>query len=148
MALPDYISLVGGTSRSTGISNQSISLGYNYLSSTEIDNSTNLDDLADFEVIWQYSSTPTANKSLRLYIVYSFDGTNYEDAASDTTEPVQLTLVRAWSPPADAASHRMVVGGFPLLPYKFKLLVRNHDTGQTVTVTVNCVTRKAAQVID
>ncbi len=148
MALPDYISLVGGTSRTTGISNQTVANTYNFLSSTAIDNSANLDDIADFEIIWQYSTAPTANKSLRLYIVYSFDGTNYEDAASDTVEPVRLTLIRAWSPPADTASHRMVVGGFPLLPYKFKLLVRNHDTGQTVTTTVNCVTRKAAQVVD
>jgi len=149
MALPDYISLVGGTARATGISNQQINSGYNYLSSTVIDNAQNLDDLADFEIIWQYYDTaPTANKSLRLYIVYSMDGENWEDAASNTTEPVRLTLVTAWSPPADNASHRMIRGNFPLLPYPFRLLVRNHDTGQTVTITVNCITRKAAQMLE
>ena len=148
MPLPDYISLVGGTARATGISSQEVASGYNYLSSTVIDNSSILDDLADFEIIWQYSTAPTANKSLRLYIVYSMDGENWEDAASDTVEPVQLTLVTAWSPPADTVSHRIIRGSFPLLPYPFRLLVRNHDTGQAVTITVNCITRKAAQIIE
>jgi len=148
MPLPDYISLVGGAARATGISGQEVASGYNYLSSTVIDNAVNLDDLADFEIIWQYGTAPTANKSLRLYIVYSMDGENWEDAASDTTEPVRLMLVTAWSPPADTESHRMIRGSFPLLPYPFRLLVRNHDTGQTVTVTINCITRKAAQIVE
>jgi len=146
VALPDYISLVGGTSRTTGISSAAVASASNVIGSA-IDNATNLDDLADFEIQWSYSTAPTANKSLRLYAIYSYDGTNYEDGDT-TNEPVRATLIRAWSPPADTATHRMVVGGCALLPYSFKLLVRNHDTGQTVTVTVACSTRKMAQIID
>jgi hypothetical protein len=148
MALPDYITLIGGTPRSTGISNVQVANGNNYLSTTVINNAQNLDDLADFEIIWQYSTAPSANRSVRLHIQYSFDGQNWEDGASGTVDPIRLTLITAWTPPADTLQHRMIRGSFPLLPYPFRLLVRNHDTGQTITITVNCITRKMAQVID
>lgn len=151
MALPDYIGPVAGTSRTSGISSASVATTANYLGSA-IDNATNLDSIADIEFVWSYATAPTANTSLRLYILYAFDGTNYEEGAGDGTgtgdvDPLPHCLIRSVSPPADTSAHRACFS-VPIEPYKFKLLVMNVDTGQTATVTVNVKTRKEAQITD
>lgn len=151
MALPDNIGLVGGTSRTSGISSAAVQNGYNYLGSA-IDNATNLDDVADIELVYAYGTNPTAAKTLSLCILYSFDGTNYEEGGGDgaggsDVDPMGHTLIGAVSPAADTSTHRKLMS-IALLPYAFKLLVRNVDTAQTATVTVTLKTRKVAQVTD
>ncbi len=145
MGLPDYLGPTTATARTSGISNASVANASNYLGS-DIDNATNLDGIADIEWIWQYSTAPTASKTLSLHILYSYDGTNYEEGGVGVN-PLPHTIIRAVSPPADTNTHR-VCFSVPIEPYKFKLLVRNVDTAQTVTTTVNIKTRKDAQISD
>ncbi|GIV52797.1 MAG: hypothetical protein KatS3mg038_3817 [Candidatus Kapaibacterium sp.] len=146
MPLPDFVTLVAGVNRTTGITSQSIASGTNFIGST-IDNAANLDAILDLEIIWQYATAPTANKSVRIYLRYALDGVNFE-TANTTDEPVWLAQVAGFSPPANTNQYRIVRGDIPLLPYPFQIVVRNHDTTQPITVTVNAVTRKDAQVID
>ena len=147
MALPDYITQSGYTSRTTGISSQSINSGSGYLGS-EIDNATNGDDVMNVEVVYSYATAPTANKTAELWILYSYDGTNYEEGNSTTAPLPTARLVRAWSPPANTSTHRFFVFDYTLAHKKFKLLVRNVDTAQQMTVTVSAETAKFAKVID
>lgn len=152
MALPDSTSLKAGTSRTSGIASAGVQTTANYLGSV-IDNATNLDEVADIQLAYSYGTNPTAAKTLSLHILYAFDGTNYEEGAGDGSgtgdvDPMAHTLLGAVSPTADTSTHYKLFGGVPLLPYKFKLLVRNVDTGQTATVTVTINTRKAVAIID
>lgn len=151
MALPDYAGLAAGTTRTSGIAAAVVQNAANYLGSA-IDNATNLDDFADIEVVWAYGTNPTASKSLKLYLLYAHNGTNYEDGAGDGTgtgdvDPL-ASSIKTITPPVDTSTHRLVVGDVPLLPLAFKVLFANVDTGQTATVTVNIKTRKASQITD
>ena len=141
MALPDYTSLVAGTSRDTGFSSTVIASG-NETTGSEIDNATNLDEILDCELVWSYGTAPAANKTVEVWLLYSLDGTNY------TTRADGGVLLRAFSPPNDTSTHRLPILGVWLMPFKFKLHVRNVDTGQSITVTINAQTRKATQLIE
>ncbi len=152
MALPDYSKLVGGDARTSGISLASISTGANYLGS-EINNAANLDEFADIEVVWSFGTNPTAGQPLKVYILYAFDGSNYEDGAgvgtgSGDVDPFPHSLVDTIGVLADTGTHRVLLRDIPLEPYKFKVLVMNDATGQTATVTVNVITRRGSQIVD
>jgi len=128
MALPDYYKIGALNAFTTGISGQDVANTVEYTGS-EIDNTSSRYPYMVVEVVWIYSSTPTANKTVELRILESVDGTNYEDTSR---------VIAAWSPPADTGvTHRRVLlTAFPLLADKFKLAIKNVDTGQTITVTV------------
>lgn len=147
MALPDTITKATFVSRTTGISSQTINSGSGYLGN-EIDNAANGDDVMNIEVVYSYSTAPTANKTAELYILYSYDGTNYEEGNATTAPLPQARLIRAWSPPANTNVHRFFVFDYPIASKKFKLLVRNVDTGQAMTVTINAETAKYAQIVE
>lgn len=133
MALPDNIRHASASSRSTGISSQSIADGASYTGS-EIDNATNKDTLMSVELAWSYSTAPTADKTVELHMLYSLDGTNYEELSTQTMRAVV-------SPPADTSSHRrLLLDGVPIQPFPFKLAVKNTDTGQSITATVTAYT--------
>lgn len=151
MALPDSIGALGGTTRTSGIAAAAIASGANYLGSA-IDNATNLDDIADIEIVWAYATAPTASKTLSLHLLYAMDGTNYEEGAGDGTgtgdvDPLACTEITAISPAADTSTHRKFIS-VDIAPYACKLLVRNVDTAQEAAVTVNIKTRKSAQITD
>ena len=127
MALPDKLKPTALTSLTTGISNQTIANGASFTGS-EIDNTSNRYSLMAVEVEWSYSTAPTANKTVELQIKEALDGTNYEDTAR---------TIAAFSPSADTTSHRLVLlSEYPLVADKFKLVLKNTDTGQTITATV------------
>lgn len=127
MGLPDYYKVGTLNSLSTGIENQTVANTAEYVGS-EIDNTTSRYPYLVVEVAWQYSTAPTANRTVELRILESVDGTNYEDTSR---------VIAAWSPQADTSAHRRVLlTAFPLIADKFKLSVWNVDTGQTITVTV------------
>lgn len=131
MALPDTHKLTSATSRTTGISSAAVASGSETVGSV-IDNSTNLDRYLDVEIVWSYTTAPTANKTVEIRMLYSLDGTNYEDS---------WRVIGAVSPPANTATYRrLVVAGLMLEPLPFKLSVKNVDTGQTVTVTLSAKT--------
>lgn len=128
MALPDTLKPSPYTSLTTGISSASVANGSTYTGS-EIDNTNTRYSLMAVEVAWSYTTAPTANKTVEVQITECLDGTNYEDSPR---------TIAAFSPPADTATHRRVLlRDYPLVADKFKLHVRNVDTGQTISVTVN-----------
>ncbi len=140
MALPDTFKLAAGSSRSSGIASEAITNGSTF-TGAGIDNATNLDYFGTVEIVWSFGVTPTANKAVELYVLYAVDGTNYEEVGPQA-------MVGGFSPPADTSSHRRtIVRNLPLLPYAFKLAVKNVDTGQTITVTANVYTH-AEKVVD
>ena len=133
-----------GTLRTSGITSATVQTTKAYLGSA-IDNATNLDAFADIEIVYSYGVAPTAGKTLSVHLLFAADGTNYEEGAGDgttVTAPVAGSTVRTLSPLADTSTHRKLIQGIPLPPYKFKPLVYNLDTGQSATVTVNVYTRK------
>ena len=128
MALPDKLKPTALTSLTTGISNQTIANGASFTGS-EIDNTSARYSLMAVEVVWSYTTAPTADKTVELQVLEAVDGINYEDTAR---------TIAAWSPPADTNTHRrLLLSEYPLLADKFKLAVKNTDTGQSITVTVN-----------
>jgi len=131
MALPDYFKIGSLASTSTGVSSQAVANGATFTSTTEIDNTTDRYSYMAVEAVWQYATAPTANKSVEVYLLRSLDGTNYEEVAPQA-------LVAGFSPPADTAAHRRVLlTAFPLIAAKYKFAVRNVDTQQTITISVN-----------
>jgi len=131
MALPDTQKVSAFSNLDTGISSQTVSNGSSYTSSTVIDNTSNRNSLMVIEAVWSYSSAPTGSRTVEIYLLRSVDGTNYE-ALADTYP------ITSFSPPADTSAHRLVVvQDAPMLPCKYKLGVKNVDTGQTITITLN-----------
>jgi hypothetical protein len=133
-----------GTSRTSGIAAASVQNNKAYLGSA-IANQTNLDALADIELVWAFSVAPTVGSFLKVHLLVAEDGTNYEEGSGDgttITAPLPGCQVAAVSPAADASTHRKLFQGIPLPPYPFKCLVENGATGQTATVTLIVLTRK------
>lgn len=131
MALPDYFKIGSLASTSTGVSSQAVANGATFTSATEIDNTTDRYGYMAVEAVWQYATAPTANRSVEVYLLRSLDGTNYEEVAPQA-------LIAAFSPPADTATHRRVLlTAFPLIAAKYKFAVRNVDTQQQITISLN-----------
>jgi len=140
MALPDTIKLEAATSRTSGFSTTTIADGATGTGSA-IANQTNLDKYLTADFYYTYSVNPTASKTVKVYLVYAVDGTNYEDVDDNTN------LAAVFSPAADTDNHRVVLlRNWPVLPFAFKLVVVNVDTAQTITLTVNAYTHNEAIV--
>ena len=131
MALPDYFKIGSLVSTSTGVSSQAIANGATFTSATEIDNTSGRYGYMAVEAVWQYATAPTANRSVEVYLLRSLDGTNYEEVGPQA-------IVAGFSPPADTAEHRRVLlTAFPLIAAKYKFAVRNVDTAQSITISLN-----------
>ena len=134
MALPDSLKISALTSVSTGVSSQTVANGASYESSTVINNTTNRYSLMAIEAVWSYSTAPTGNKTVEVYLLKSLDGTNFESLTGG--DPVRPIV--SFSPPAVTTTRRLVlIQDLPLVAGKYKLAVKNVDTGQTITITLN-----------
>ncbi len=103
----------------------SLSNGSASSASSAIDNTTNLDLYADFElVIAAQGSARSTGATVGLYMTTSLDGTNYDDAASATAE-----LIATFSLDAATTARRRTVRDVPIPPALFKVFVVN-NTGQ------------------
>lgn len=60
--------------------------------SADLDNTANLDDWAQFELVVTFATGPTAGKRINLYAIPELDGANYIDG-SDSVAPAANTLV-------------------------------------------------------
>ena len=120
------------SSRTTGIASASIANAAGFVGSA-IDNATNLDDTLDLQVTINCASAPTANTVLYVYLLFSLDGTNYEDG-STSLQPVKVPIA---SIPARAVTGAQVVSvsGIPIPPQPFKIACWS-ALGQTSTTTV------------
>jgi hypothetical protein len=123
------------TARTTGISAQNIADEAGYVGS-EIDNATNLDDTMDLEVIINCATAPATSTAMHIYLLYTLDGTNYEDGSSSvepTTVPIPVSARNV------TGAQRVFVSGLNISPHKFKILAWN-SLGQTSTTTVTAKT--------
>lgn len=97
-----------------------------------VDNATNLDQYAAVEVVLG-SWTPAVTDSIELYLLYAFDGTNYESGSSTFLPPAdRLWRSRLLSTDTSAAAKRVMMWG-PILPFKFKALWRWRGTNSTAS---------------
>jgi hypothetical protein len=80
------------------------------------------------------SINPTGTPYVEVYAFYAPDGTNYEDNSASLSHALVTVLPVTTGSSAKAVSSR----SFPLMPYKFKIAVRN-KTGQTLATGGNSV---------
>lgn len=96
--------------------------------SDEIDNTSNLYKVSDFEVVLGSAAFTGADSGLELYIVRSVDGTNYPtwtgNGTSDEQENVKYLRDSSLTT-GTTASQRMVFFDIVLPPGKFKVAFRN-----------------------
>lgn len=105
-----------------------------YLASSVVANQTNLEDTLEGELLWQYAIAPSANTKIDLYILYSVDGTNYEEGGVGAA-PIK-TLADSFTVIADTNAHRRHFSLDLIHGFSFKVLLFNNATGQTATVTL------------
>lgn len=94
--------------------------------SSAVDNATNLDQLAYFELNATFGSNPTADSTVDLYLMYSLDGTNYADYTSGTTPVANGTnYVGSFVLKATTSAQRVHSPPVYLRAYKFKVAAVN-----------------------
>jgi hypothetical protein len=121
----DLNSLANSSSESTG-----------KVLGSAIDNEADKYMNADFELnLGSFGGTPSSGGYVELYLLYSVDGTNFCDG-STTVDPPATALVGAFAIRANTAAQRITIDGVPLLPFKFKTLLRN-KTGQSFNASGN-----------
>lgn len=125
------------TSQTTGISSDSITSGANLLGSS-IDNSANKDRWLDLELAFTCDVSPTAGKYIEGCVLYSFDGTNYEDG-DDTTDPAS-GLVAVFPCRAATSAQRVNRVNIPIAPYAFKILLKSELDQDATSVTLTAYT--------
>ena len=98
---------------------------------SEIDNETGKHMYADFELLCDFASNPSAGGYVALYLIPSLDGTNYADGDASIV-PAESLLVGAFPVQANTNDQRIHLRGVLLPPLKFKPLVVN-KSGQAFT---------------
>ena len=121
------------TSRTTGIAAQSIPNTEGFVSSSIIDNSSNLDDTLDLSFSFTCASASTGQTVFYVYLLYSIDGTDYEDG-STTIQPVKVPIASI-QVRAVTTAQLVNVPGIPIPPQPFKIMIWN-AVGYAVTFTV------------
>jgi hypothetical protein len=112
--------------------------------SDSVDNTQIRDRECCIEVVFTFGVAPTPFKPLEIYLIYSMDGTNFEDG-SDSVDP---TCQMAGSVPVRAvtSAQRVTIKGVPLRPFKFKVMLKN-KTDQSVGTIVITVTSYSEQQV-
>jgi hypothetical protein len=107
------------------------------ITASAIDNDTDHDMYADFELVITYGSAPTAGSLIELYVVRTVDGTNFEDGS--TTGPVVPAsgFAGAFVLRAVTTAQRMIVPGVAIPPRDFHVMVVAKTTGQTAAASGN-----------
>lgn len=135
----------GWTDRGTvlGTELNSLSNGNRSNAGTEVDNSTNKDELAKAELSVTFGSNPSAGGYVGIFLVEAPDGTNYADGSS-SVDPGAHTLVAAIPVRATTNAQRLVSRAFRIPPFKFKLIVLNASgqafpaSGSTLDLYTGC----------
>lgn len=100
----------------------SLGNGSQSAASSAIDNETDLDEWIDVELVLA-SLTPTGSPFCLVYILYSLDGTNYEDLSTSALHAAAAALPFTTA----TGAKRVVARAIPILPLKFKLAVENRS---------------------
>jgi hypothetical protein len=85
---------------------------------------TDADLYADFELVVTFAVAPTVDSEVRLYLIRSADGTNYEDGDS-TLRPPAGASVGGFQVRAVTTAQRMIVRDVQLPPGLWKPLLVN-----------------------
>ena len=96
--------------------------------SDEIDNTSSLYTMADFEFYLASNSYTGSDSVLELYIIPTLDGTNYPNWTGNVTTDQQHNqqyYVRSGTSTGTTTTQRIVISRVPLPPGKFKIGVRN-----------------------
>jgi hypothetical protein len=105
-----------------------------------MDNSTNLDLYADFELLVKYAgSTPSVGARIaELYVIPTIDGVNYAEGVSGAVDPQRTLLVGAFESrnPSTSAAERLIIPGISLPPRQFRVILKN-TSGQTFASSDN-----------
>ena len=125
------------TARTSGISADTIAAGSNEIGS-EIDNEVNLDRYMSAELTWTCATASTENEVMELYILYSLDGTNYEDG-SDSVDP-KKSPVAVFVDDGGTAVQKQTVSGISIKPFAFKALLKSELTNSAASVTLDIET--------
>jgi hypothetical protein len=92
--------------------------------SAAMDNSTNLDIWADFELSVTFASAPVLNTIVELYLLPSIDGATYPDGSASVL-PAPSLYAAGFPVRAVSTAQVIVARGVPLPPGLFKMLVQN-----------------------
>ena len=128
------------TGRETGIAGAAIVAGANFLGS-EINNAINKSQLANIEVNFTCAVAPTVNKVIENYLIYAISHTAsavYEDgsvAIDPTTTPIGFVAARAVT-----SAQRVTIKNIPLMPFRFKILLKSELDQNASGVSVHCYT--------
>lgn len=102
------------------------------LGSTVFDNATELWPFGQFELTVTFSSAPTANNTIDLYLIPSIDGTNYGDAITGASGSAPSTSYLGSFPLRAVTTLQRVplgaggqAGRIELPPSKFKIFAIN-----------------------
>ena len=96
--------------------------------SDEIDNTTNLYTLVDFEFVLGSAAFTGTDSALELYIVPTLDGTNYPDWTGNVTTDQQQNnqyYQRSIITTGTTAAQRIVISRVMIPPGKFKVGLRS-----------------------
>jgi hypothetical protein len=94
--------------------------------SSAVDQATNLDQKAYFELNVTFGSAPAAGTTVDLYLMYSLDGTNYADYTSGTTPVVNANnYVGSFVLANTTSAQRVHSPDVYLRAYKFKVAAVN-----------------------
>ena len=105
------------------------------------DNTSNRDVYAVFELELgaDLDLSAQTNSTVELYLIPSYDGTNFADDADETNDDLTgVYYVGAFSFTQQAGSRRAVIEGITLSPLKYKIAVKN-SLGVTMNATGNVV---------
>lgn len=128
---------VAGEGAQNGITTGLDSLGDgNTAISAAIDNLTDLYEYIDLE-LYLAQITGIAPPYVSIWILYSLDGTNYEDGSAGTPGTLPVKQPDAIIPIAEAnVTSRKIVTNIPIAPLKFKILLQN-STGAAFAASGN-----------
>lgn len=134
--MPNQILWDGNPSPVTLLSTELNSLGNDgRVLSGEIDNSTDLKTVIDFELsLATQGSARSTGACVDLYLLSSIDGTNYP--GSEAADPTLNQLIGSFAFSAATAAERDVIKSIELPPGLHKIVVKNR-TGQAFAASAN-----------
>lgn len=105
--------------------------------SSAIDNDTDGDMLMDLFLTISYGSAPTDKSLIDLYVIRSYDGTNFEDGS--TTGPILPAngYVGSFRLRNVTGAQILCIPGVPVPPKDFKVMAVAATTGQTAAASGN-----------
>lgn len=102
---------------------------------TEVDNATDQNLFADFELDVTYGTAPDANSVCSLYLIPAVDGTNYADGGGSVAPPAN-TFVGNFQLRAVTTAQKIALTRIAIPNAKFKPVVLN-GAGQAMAASGN-----------